>query len=124
MTLGKIGQIAINGIKNLDTAVDFYRETLGIPFIGIFNPPGLAFFDCDGTRLMLTTEGKPNNSTIYFQVDDVHATYKSLKAARVPMEGEPHAVFTTDNYELWMAFFHDPDGNLHAVQEERGRFAP
>ena len=48
----------------------------------------------------------------------------SLKAAGVDMEGEPHATYTTDNYQLWMTFFRDPEGNLHAVQEERGRFAP
>ena len=124
LTLGKIGQIAIGGLKNLNAAVDFYRETLRLPFIAIFDPPGLAFFDCDGTRLMLTTEGEPNNSVIYFQVEDVQEAYKSLKAAGVDMEGEPHAIFTTDNYELWMAFFRDPDGDLLAVQEERGRFAP
>jgi catechol 2,3-dioxygenase-like lactoylglutathione lyase family enzyme len=122
--LGKIGQIALNGFKDLNAAVDFYRETLGLPFIAIFDPPGLAFFDCNGTRLMLTTEGERNNSTLYFQVDDVQAAYESLKAAKVDMEGEPHAIFTTDTYELLMAFFRDPEGNLHAVQEERGRFAP
>ncbi len=124
LALGKIGQISINGIRSLDKSIDFYREKLRLPFIAVFDPPGLAFFDCDGTHLMLTTEGEANNSTIHFQVDDVQAAYKSLKAAKVDMEGEPHAIFTTDNYELWVAFFHDPEGNLHAVQEERGRFAP
>ena len=124
LTLGHIGQIALNGFKDLNAAVDFYRETLGLPFIAIFDPPGLAFFDCGGTRLMLSSEGEQNNSTLYFQVDDVQAAYTSLKAAGVDMEGEPHATYTTDNYQLWMTFFRDPEGNLHAVQEERGRFAP
>ena len=73
---------------------------------------------------MLSSEGEQNNSTLYFQVDDVQAAYTSLKAAGVDMEGEPHATYTTDNYQLWMTFFRDPEGNLHAVQEERGRFAP
>jgi|AP95_1055475.scaffolds.fasta_scaffold66176_2 predicted enzyme related to lactoylglutathione lyase len=124
LTLGHIGQIALNPFKDLNAAVDFYRETLGLPFIAIFDPPGLAFFDCGGTRLMLSSEGEQNNSTLYFQVDDVQAAYTSLKAAGVDMEGEPHATYTTDNYQLWMTFFRDPEGNLHAVQEERGRFAP
>ena len=64
LALGKIGQISINGIRSLDKSIDFYREKLRLPFIAVFDPPGLAFFDCDGTHLMLTTEGEANNSTI------------------------------------------------------------
>lgn len=124
LALGHIGQIALNGFKDLNAAVDFYRKTLGLPFIAIFNPPGFAFFDYGGTRLMLSAEGERDNSALYFQVDDVQASYKSLQAAGVDMEGERHTIYITGNYELWMTFFRDLEGNIHAVQEERGRFAP
>ena len=116
-------ELALNRFNDLNTAVDFYRETLGLPFIAIFDPPGFALFDCDGTRLMLSAEGERDNSTLYFQMDDVQASYKSLQAADVDIEGERHTIYITGNYELWMTFFRDPEGNIHAVQEERGRFA-
>jgi hypothetical protein len=51
-------------------------------------------------------------------------SYKSLQTAGVDIEGERHTIYITGNYELWMTFFRDPEGNIHAVQEERGRFAP
>jgi methylmalonyl-CoA/ethylmalonyl-CoA epimerase len=50
--VGRIHQIALRG-NDLDRSVEFYRNTLGTRFIARFDPPGLAFFDLDGTRLLL-----------------------------------------------------------------------
>ena len=49
--LSRIGQIAMP-VKDIDRAVAFYRDRLGLPFL-FAAPPRLAFFDCGGTRLML-----------------------------------------------------------------------
>jgi methylmalonyl-CoA/ethylmalonyl-CoA epimerase len=51
MQLGAIGQIA-TAVKDLSRAVGFYRDTLGLTFL-FQVPPGLAFFDCGGVRLMI-----------------------------------------------------------------------
>ena len=51
MNLNQIGQIALHA-DDLDRAVAFYRDTLGMRFL-FQVPPGLAFFDCGGIRLML-----------------------------------------------------------------------
>jgi catechol 2,3-dioxygenase-like lactoylglutathione lyase family enzyme len=45
LQLGKIRQIAIT-VKDLERAIVFYRDALGIPFL--FRVPNLAFFDCGG----------------------------------------------------------------------------
>ena len=50
-----VSQIAL-GVDDLDAAVVFYRDTLEVPFIARPSP-GLAFFDCDGVRLMLSSGG-------------------------------------------------------------------
>ena len=50
----RIGQIAVP-VADLDRAVAFYAEVLGLRFL-FRAPPGLAFFDCGGVRLMLTRE--------------------------------------------------------------------
>jgi methylmalonyl-CoA/ethylmalonyl-CoA epimerase len=46
-------------------------------------PPGLAFFDCGGVRLMLEGRDKPEfdhpSSTLYFVVPDIQAGYGKLK---------------------------------------------
>jgi catechol 2,3-dioxygenase-like lactoylglutathione lyase family enzyme len=46
-----IGQIALT-VTNLPRAVEFYRDTLGLKFL--FDAANMAFFDCNGVRLMLT----------------------------------------------------------------------
>ena len=50
--LAQIGQIAML-VHDLDRAVAFYRDKLGMQFL--FSAGTLAFFDCAGTRLMLST---------------------------------------------------------------------
>ena len=68
--LSAIGQICIT-TKNLDKAVTFYRDVLGMKML--FQVPGMAFFDCGGIRLMLGPPEKPEHdhaaSIIYYKVD-------------------------------------------------------
>ena len=47
-----VGQAAL-AVDDLDAAVAFYRDILGVPFIAQAGP-NLAFFDCGGLRLMLS----------------------------------------------------------------------
>lgn len=120
LNLGPIGQIAVHA-GDLDAAVEFYRDVLGLPFIAQF-PPGLAFFDCDGTRLMISAveEGEGGTSTLYFNVPDIQSAYEALKSRGVEFVQEPHIVHSSGDYELQMAFFRDPAGNLMAIMDERG----
>ena len=50
--LAQIGQIAI-AVQDLERAVAYYRDKLGMQYL--FTASNLAFFDCAGTRLMLST---------------------------------------------------------------------
>ncbi len=121
LKINSIYQVSIN-VKDLDAAVGFYRDKVGIPFIAQF-PPGLAIFDCDGVHLMFSAvpgESSTGNSIIYFNVPDIQESYETLKARGVAFTSEPHVIHSTDNYELWMAFFEDPDGNTMAIADERG----
>jgi len=49
-----IGQIAI-AVTDIEKARTFYRDTLGLEHL-FDAPPELAFFNCGGTRLMLTIQ--------------------------------------------------------------------
>ena len=51
--LSRIHQISMR-VHDVDRAVRFYRDALGVPFL-FAAPPRLAFFDCGGVRLMLST---------------------------------------------------------------------
>ncbi|MCZ6502205.1 MAG: VOC family protein [Gammaproteobacteria bacterium] len=49
MRIDKFKQIAINA-ENLDESVEFYEIILGAKLVARYDPPGLAFFDFDGTH--------------------------------------------------------------------------
>ena len=119
LQLSVIGQIAVP-VTDLDRAVRFYRETLGMKFL--FQVPNLAFFDCAGVRLMLDIpqdgSGERGSSVIYFKVDDLQGGYESLVSQGVTCEGTPHLIAKMPDHELWMAFFRDPDQNLLALMSE------
>ena len=118
--LAQIGQIAVP-VSDIERAIAFYRDTLGMRLL-FQAPPGLAFFDCAGVRLMLDAPAKAQaenfSSVIYYKVADLHAAFETLSARGVIFEAKPHLIARLPDHELWMAFFRDPDGNLLALMSE------
>jgi methylmalonyl-CoA/ethylmalonyl-CoA epimerase len=119
-TLSQIGQIFVN-VKDLDRAIAFYRDVLGMTFL-FEAPPSMAFFDCGGIRLMLGVPDRPDldhpASIIYYKVDDIERVYKTLKARGVHFETKPHLVAPMPVYDLWLADFRDSENNLLALMSE------
>lgn len=117
--LSRIHQISMT-VHDLDRATRFYRDLLGLPFL-FAAPPRLAFFDCDGVRLMLSTP-EPQfdhpGSVLYFAVDDIHQVYESLQARGVEFGSEPHKIATLADREVWLADFRDTEGNTLALMSE------
>lgn len=118
--LSSIGQVSLT-IDDVDRAVAFYRDTLGMTHLYTFGD--LAFFDCDGTRLFLTRpeneSASRQNSVLYFRVTGIHGVVAALEATDVVFEGAPHLIHRhEDGTEEWMAFFRDSEGNLLALMEQ------
>ena len=114
-----IGQIAI-AVRDVDRAARFYEQALGLKLL--FRFPGLAFFECGGVRLMLSTPERPEfdqNSIIYYTVDDIGEATSELTARGVVFDGEPHIVHRDQRHELWMAFFRDSEGNYLGLMHEK-----
>lgn len=125
VTITHLRQVALR-VQDMNRAVAFYRDVIGLDFIGRFDPPGLAFFDLGATRLLLEA-GAPS-SLLYLGVDDVRATTERLRAAGVAIESEPHVIhvdeagqFGTPGEAEEMSFFRDSEGNLVGLA---GRRAP
>ena len=116
--LSKIGQIAVN-VHDIDRAVEFYRDKLGMKLL-FKAPPDLAFFDCDGIRLMLSPPAKPEfdhpSSIIYFQVDDIQEAARILVERGVQFEKQPTFVANLGSYDLWIGAFRDSENNMLALQ--------
>ena len=119
VTLDRIGQIAIRAL-DIGRAVRFYRDTLGMRFL--FEAPNLAFFDCGGVRLMLSTAESPGfdhpGSVIYYKVNDIAATYESLKKRGVEFIEQPHLIAKLEHHDVWIAAFRDQEENTLALISE------
>ena len=115
--LSTIEQIAVNA-QDIDRAVAFYRDKLGMKLL-FSVPPSLAFFDCDGIRLMLSLPPKPEfdheSSIIYFKVEDIQGAYATLTERGVQFEEAPIFVADMGTYDLWLASFRDSENNLLAL---------
>jgi methylmalonyl-CoA/ethylmalonyl-CoA epimerase len=109
----KIAQIAIT-VEDLERAKGFYRDVLGLSHL-FDAPPGLAFFQCGETRLMLSRpEGtEPAGSSIlYYGVADVAAAHRSLVGHGVAFEEGPRTIAHVDGRPIELAICRDSEGNL------------
>ena len=116
--LGPIMQILVP-VTDLDRAVDFYERVLGLPLL--FRYPGNAFFDADGVRLYLgrpTEPGFDGVATLYFRVEDVHGALERLEARGASVRERPEVAHRDADYDLWLAFVTDPDGNNIGLMRE------
>lgn len=103
-------------VGDLGRAVEFYRDTLGIPVSSV--GPAMAFFDVGGVHIALnrTEAGDPaasaSTTELVLEVDDPAAVYDEWRGAGVPFEVELRPVLEQEGRRLLAAHFRDPDGHL------------
>lgn len=116
----QILQVAVP-VSDVDRAIAFYRDTLGMRFL-FKAPPGLGFFDCGGVRLMLDAPAKAQaqnySSVIYYRTKDILAAREELRERGVDFIEEPHLIAKMPDHDLWLAVFKDPDENLIGLMSE------
>jgi predicted enzyme related to lactoylglutathione lyase len=118
-----VGQLLIP-VENLERAVSFYRDTLGLRFL-FSAPPQMSFFQAGNVRLLIGVpepgQARARGSAVYFRVADIHAVFRTLSERGVRFSGDPHVVHRTPTSELWLAEFLDPDGNHLVLMSESAR---
>jgi len=121
--VSRLGQVQIRA-HDVERAATFYEDVLGLKLL-FKAPPGLAFFDCGGVRLMIDRPEKPEfdhpSSVLYFAVPDIQAAHAQLKQIGVCFEDEPHLIARMPDHDLWMTFFRDSEENLMALMSEVAR---
>ena len=118
VALSQVGQIA-RTVKDIEQARQWYGKVLGLTHLYTFGK--LAFFDCGGTRLLLTQNDQvaATESIVYWRVNDIVAAHEGLKSRGVEFIGAPHLIHThADRTEEWMAFFKDPEGRPLALMSQ------
>ena len=114
-----IAQIAVP-VHDLERAKAFYGGTLGLEHL-FDAPPGLAFFRCGETRLMLSQPEGPetaSSSIVYYAVPDAAEAQRGLEADGVRFEEDARRIATLDTGEVWLAICRDSEGNLIGMLSE------
>jgi methylmalonyl-CoA/ethylmalonyl-CoA epimerase len=121
--ISRLGQIQVRA-HDVERAAKFYQDVLGLKLL-FKAPPGLAFFDCGGVRLMIDSPEKAEfdhpSSILYFAVPDIQAAHAQMKQSGVRFEDEPHMIAKMPDHDLWMTFFRDSEDNLMALMCEAKR---
>lgn len=115
-----IVQIAVP-VRDLERAKRFYGETLGLAHL-FDAPPGLSFFQCGQTRLMLSQpEGPetPGSSILYYNVPDVPAAQAELAAAGAMFDEDARIIARVGDRDIWLAITRDSEGNLIGIMSEQ-----
>lgn len=114
-----IAQIAVP-VRDLDRARAFYRDTLGLAHL-FDAPPGLAFFQCGQTRLMLSQPEGPEtagSSILYYAVPSARDAEATLMAQSVSFDAAAHHIATIEGRDIWLAIARDSEGNLIGLMSE------
>jgi predicted enzyme related to lactoylglutathione lyase len=97
--------------KDMDEAVAFYRDVLGLDLTARFGEDW-SEFDVGGSRVALHGSrgmAPPNEgATVVFEVDDLDATMRALQGRGVRFEGEVTEVPESGRF----VSLRDPAGNL------------
>lgn len=111
-------------VDDLDRAVAFYRDVLGLELIARFEPPGLAFFRMGTTRLLLERGATP--ALLYLAVTDARVAVEELRASGVTIESDVQVIHVDDAGTFGppgeaeeMAFIRDSEGNLLGLAARR-----
>jgi DNA-binding CsgD family transcriptional regulator/catechol 2,3-dioxygenase-like lactoylglutathione lyase family enzyme len=115
VSLGGLGQVA-RTVRDIQQSEAWYRDVLGLPHLYTFGH--LAFFDCGGTRLMLSQSSEPAaaESILYWRVADIAGSHAGLQARGVEFVNAPHMIHKHANgAEEWLAVFKDLEGRPLAL---------
>jgi predicted enzyme related to lactoylglutathione lyase len=108
--------------RNLEAAVEFYGETLGLPRSVYMKERNYAEFETGNLTLSVYVpegmglEYKTNPNPAAMHVEDVAAARSELEGRGIEFSGD-----TLDTGVCHMAFFADPDGNAWMLHH---RYAP
>ena len=119
MNITGIHQVALT-VENLESAVAFYRDVLGLPFL-FQAPPGLAFFQCGQTRLMLSAVPEADaarRAVLYYAVPDIRAAVEDARRAGAVVRQEPQMIARVENRDVWLAVTEDPDRHVVGLMSE------
>ncbi len=114
-----LAQVAV-AVRDVERAKGWYRDVLGLTHL-FDAPPGLSFFQCGRTRLMLSQPEGPEtagNSILYYAVADAAEAQRALRALDVTFEEDARCIARVGDKDVWLAICRDSEGNLVGLMSE------
>lgn len=118
-------------VTNMERALDFYKNRLGLKFMEEMSDEQNAMFGAgDGTGLSIYLRGpsKADHTLASWKVDDLEAEMAELKEKGIRFEeyDMPEMMLKTENgIATWnstrAAWFKDPDGNIFGLFEIKAK---
>ena len=108
-------------VHDLERAKHFYGDKLGLTHL-FDAPPGLSFFQCGETRLMLSQPEGPGTaagSILYYAVPDAAAAQAQLTGQGIVFEEEARRIAQVGGRDIWLAVCRDSEGNLLGLMSEQ-----
>lgn len=113
-----VAQVAIL-VADLDRAVDFYRDRLGLPLWLRVDEQRMAFLLAGDTRIYLQeAQGERAAPAVYLRTASVRSLVDALRAGGVDVVTEAHVVHAAGGTEHWLAFVADGEGNTIGLMSE------
>ncbi|HEX8640173.1 MAG TPA: VOC family protein [Allosphingosinicella sp.] len=116
----RIAQVAIP-VHDLARAKHFYGERLGLAHL-FDAPPGLSFFQCGETRLMLSQPEGPEtaaSSILYYAVAGAAEAQRALASHGIVFEEDARCIARVGARDVWLAVCRDSEGNLIGLMSEQ-----
>ncbi len=121
MPIRGLAQVHVSA-QDLDGAISFYRDRIGLPLVMSFPDQSMAFFEVGSVRLYVAKPESPefeSHPILYFDTDDIEEEFERLVGkGAVPIE-RPHQIYAQDDTQFWLAFFEGFEGHPFALMEER-----
>jgi catechol 2,3-dioxygenase-like lactoylglutathione lyase family enzyme len=101
--------------RDAERSKRFYRDVLGLPLL--FEVPNMTFYQLGELRLMVGVEPSitPGGSVLYVDAPDIDSLGNELEQRGVRFGGAAIVVQRTEQGELKLREFKDPDGNSLAL---------
>jgi len=115
-----IAQIGIH-VSDLERAKRFYGESLGLTHL-FDAPPGLSFYQCGQTRLMLSENAAlagEGGTILYYEVDDAGAAQAGLAARGATFAEDARCIARVGDKDVWLAVTSDGVGNHVGLMSHR-----
>lgn len=121
MAINGLAQIHIS-VDDLDGAIEFYGDRLGLPLAMSFPEQSMAFLMAGPVRLYLGKAESPefvSHPILYFATDDIDSEFARLVEAGLAPREQPHRIYAEGDTEMWLAFLDGFEGVPVALMEDR-----